>query len=81
MQKTVTQHGIHWEAAHAAVRGAVAKAEALGIRINVAVCDAAGTPMAFLRMPGRRCTASPSRRTRPTPPPASACPPRSGIRW
>nr|AFP97337.1 uncharacterized protein [Arhodomonas sp. Seminole] len=52
MRKTVTQHGIHWEAAHASARGAVKQAEALGIRINVAVCDAAGTPMAFLRMPG-----------------------------
>ena len=30
----------------------MAKAEALGIRINVAVTDASGTLMAFLRMPG-----------------------------
>ncbi|MES1942589.1 hypothetical protein PC39_00640 [Salinisphaera sp. PC39] len=52
IRKTVTQRGIHWEAAHAAVCGAVKKAEALGIRINVAVCDAHGTPMAFLRMAG-----------------------------
>jgi len=39
-------------AAAAATQAAVAKAEALGIRINVAVTDAAGTLMAFLRMPG-----------------------------
>ena len=39
-------------AAAAATQAAVAKAEALGIRINVAVTDASGTLMAFLRMPG-----------------------------
>ena len=38
-------------AAQAAVAAAVAHAEALGLRINVAVTDASGTLMAFLRMP------------------------------
>ena len=40
------------EAAAAATQAAVAHAEALGIRINVAVTDASGVLMAFLRMPG-----------------------------
>ncbi|HMY98351.1 MAG TPA: heme-binding protein [Burkholderiaceae bacterium] len=53
----MTQHSvpvrcITASAASAAVQAAVAKAEALGIRINVAVTDASGTLMAFLRMPG-----------------------------
>ncbi len=38
-------------AASVACDAAVAKAEALGIRINVAVTDASGTLAAFLRMP------------------------------
>lgn len=38
-------------AASAACEAAVARAEALGIRINVAVTDASGTLAAFLRMP------------------------------
>ncbi len=40
------------EAAATATRAAVAHAEALGIRINVAVTDAAGVLAGFLRMPG-----------------------------
>lgn len=48
----VVQHSISWQAAHAAVAAAVAAAEGLGIRINVAVTDAGGTLAAFLRMPG-----------------------------
>ena len=39
-------------AAAAAVQAAVAHAERLGIRINVAVTDSAGVLAAFLRMPG-----------------------------
>ena len=39
-------------AAVAATQAAIAHAEAQGIRINVAVTDASGTLMAFLRMPG-----------------------------
>ena len=38
-------------AASVACEAAVARAEALGIRINVAVTDASGTLAAFLRMP------------------------------
>ena len=49
---SVVMRGITSEAAATAVRAAVAQAEALGIRINVAVTDASGTLMAFLRMPG-----------------------------
>ena len=39
-------------AAAKAVSAAVARAEELGIRINVAVTDGSGTLTAFLRMPG-----------------------------
>ncbi len=49
---SVTQSVVSADAAHAAVRAAVARAEELGIRINVAVTDAAGVLAAFLRMPG-----------------------------
>lgn len=52
MLLTVTNTSLHWEAALAAARAAVRRAEALDIRINVAVVDAAGTPLAFLRMHG-----------------------------
>ncbi|MEY8688720.1 MAG: heme-binding protein [Leptothrix sp. (in: b-proteobacteria)] len=40
------------QAAAIATQAAVAHAEALGIRINVAVTDAAGVLAGFLRMPG-----------------------------
>ena len=39
-------------AAHRAVGAAVQAAQAMGVRINVAVVDAAGVLTAFLRMPG-----------------------------
>ena len=52
MQLTVTHTSLHWEAAHAATRAAVEHAGELGIRINVAVVDDAGLPVAFLRMAG-----------------------------
>lgn len=39
-------------AAHAAVGAAVAEAERLGVRVNVALVDAGGVLAAFLRMPG-----------------------------
>ena len=51
MKVAVPQATISWEAAHAAVAAAVAKAEALGVRINVGVADASGNLVAFLRMP------------------------------
>lgn len=43
---------IGWEMAHLAVQGAVQHATTIGARINVAVLDAGGNPLAFLRMPG-----------------------------
>jgi uncharacterized protein GlcG (DUF336 family) len=46
------QWQITTEVALRAVDGAVQHAIQLGIKINVAVCDASGTPMAFLRMNG-----------------------------
>jgi uncharacterized protein GlcG (DUF336 family) len=46
------QWQITTEAALRAVQGAVQQALNLDIKINVAVCDASGTPMAFLRMNG-----------------------------
>ncbi|MBL0089846.1 MAG: heme-binding protein [Ideonella sp.] len=49
---SITQHQITAEAASAACCAALAHAEAQGLRINVAVTDASGTLMAFLRMPG-----------------------------
>ncbi|GAA6142767.1 heme-binding protein [Hydrogenophaga sp. 5NK40-0174] len=47
----VSSYVISAKAASLACEAAVAKAEALGIRINVAVTDASGTLAAFLRMP------------------------------
>ena len=52
MQIAIAQATIHWEAANAAVTAAVRQADALGIRVNVAVVDTGGNLMAFLRMPG-----------------------------
>lgn len=49
---SVEQRAISAEAASTAVRAAVARAQALGIRVNVAVTDASGVLAAFLRMPG-----------------------------
>lgn len=51
MKVTIIQHNITWEAAHVAIRAAVAKAELLGIKINVAISDVGGNLAAFLRMP------------------------------
>ena len=47
-----SQDVVHWEAAAAAVTGAVRHAEKLKIKVNVAVVDAGGNLAAFLRMPG-----------------------------
>ncbi|MEJ2632746.1 MAG: heme-binding protein [Acidihalobacter sp.] len=52
MPVTVANTSLHWQAAMDAARTAVETAEGLGIRINVAVVDRAGTPIAFLRMYG-----------------------------
>ena len=49
---SVAQRCITAEAAARAVAAAVAHAGTLGVRINAAVTDGAGTLTAFLRMPG-----------------------------
>ncbi len=52
MTKTVQQTTLHWDAALAAVRGALAKGQELGIRVAVAVIDRGGNQIAFARDPG-----------------------------
>ncbi|ODV06692.1 MAG: cobalamin adenosyltransferase [Rubrivivax sp. SCN 70-15] len=52
MRASVSQRCITAEAAARAVAAAVAHAGSLGVRINAAVTDGAGTLIAFLRMPG-----------------------------
>lgn len=52
MNLRIDQPQIHWEAAHRAVEGASRKALELGVKINVAVVDAGGNRLAFLRMNG-----------------------------
>jgi uncharacterized protein GlcG (DUF336 family) len=49
---SVSVPSINWYAAHLAVGAAVKAAQALGVRVNVAVVDASGVLAAFLRMPG-----------------------------
>ena len=49
---SVAQAVIHHDAALRVIQAAVAKAEALGIRVCVAVVDSAGTLAGFVRMPG-----------------------------
>lgn len=49
---SVAQAVIHHDAALRVIQAAVAKAEALGIRVCVAVVDSAGTLTGFVRMPG-----------------------------
>jgi len=51
MELEVPSTTLSWEAGHAAIAAAVAHAQRLGVRINVAVCDASGLLVAFLRMP------------------------------
>ncbi len=51
MSLTASQEVPGWQAAQAVCQAAVEKAEALGIRINVAVVDRGGNLAAFLRMP------------------------------
>ncbi len=49
---SVSQRCIDWPAANALVAAAAAAAQALQVRVNVAVVDPAGVLAAFLRMPG-----------------------------
>lgn len=51
-QHSIESRTLTAEAAAIATRAAVTHAEALGIRINVAVTDASGVLAGFLRMPG-----------------------------
>ncbi|WP_241338578.1 GlcG/HbpS family heme-binding protein [Burkholderia cenocepacia] len=50
--RSVVTRTIDWLAALSAAQAAVAPAERLGVRVNVAVVDAAGLLAAFVRMPG-----------------------------
>ena len=52
MQVAVQQSVLTAEAAATALQAAVAHAESLGIRINVALADSSGVQAGFLRMPG-----------------------------
>jgi uncharacterized protein GlcG (DUF336 family) len=52
MKVAVQQATIAWQAASAAVAAAQAKADELGVKINVAVVDRGGLQVAFLRAPG-----------------------------
>lgn len=49
---SVAQRAITADAAATALQAAVAHAETLGIRVNVALTDSAGVLAGFLRMPG-----------------------------
>lgn len=49
---SATQSVIHHRAALRVLHGALAKAEALGIQVCVAIVDSAGRQAAFARMPG-----------------------------
>lgn len=52
MNTSVPSRSIDWPAAQAAASAAVQAAAEQGLRVNVAVVDAAGVLAAFLRMPG-----------------------------
>ncbi|ALG66618.1 GlcG/HbpS family heme-binding protein [Beggiatoa leptomitoformis] len=51
MTAVIQQATLDWTSANLAVQAAVAKAETLQVRINVAVVDNGGHLLAFLRMP------------------------------
>ncbi|PWR23442.1 GlcG/HbpS family heme-binding protein [Zavarzinia compransoris] len=52
MDKSVPARHIGWRAAATALAAAVARAETLGVKVNVAVVDSGGNLAGFLRMPG-----------------------------
>ena len=52
MKTTRPTHTLTAQAAHAAVAGAVANAQALGVAVNASVVDAGGNQIAFLRGDG-----------------------------
>ena len=49
---TVSNSHISWTAVQSALAGAAAKAQAMDVRVNIAVTDAAGLMVGFLRMNG-----------------------------
>ena len=65
MAHSVQQACITAESAHAAVAAAVAEAGRLGIRINVAVTDPAGIPMALYDQIGEVWAMKPGEKVRP----------------
>ena len=52
MSLVVDQATLSWTAAGCICLAAAEHAESLGLKINVAVCDAGGNPLAFQRMNG-----------------------------
>jgi uncharacterized protein GlcG (DUF336 family) len=52
IRHSVATRAIDWPAAQAAITAAAQAAAAMGVRVNVAVVDAAGGLAGFLRMPG-----------------------------
>lgn len=52
MKHAVQQFVITFQAAHLALGAAAQAAEALGIKVNIAMVDASGVLAGFLRMPG-----------------------------
>lgn len=49
---SVEQRSLSWTAAGQVCRAAAEHADAIGVKVNVAVVDAGGNPLAFLRMNG-----------------------------
>jgi len=52
MSHSVAARTIDWPAAQAAAGAAAQAAQALGVRVNIALVDAGGVLAGFLRMPG-----------------------------
>ena len=67
--------------AQALIKAARAKADDIGVPMNVAVVDAGNNLTAFSRMDGLGSGRSTSPRARPTQPVLSTCRPASSPRW
>lgn len=52
MVQVCTQTTLGWQAARDAAASAMAKADELGVRVNVSVVDVSGLPLAFMRTNG-----------------------------
>ena len=74
MQKSVRAQVIDWRAAHVAVAAAAARAEALGVKVNIAVVDSGGNLAGSCACRGLSCPRSISPSTRPGPPPVFGFP-------